>query len=135
MTTLRFQHGERLKSRKEIERLFKAGSHACMGYPLRLVWRPMERRRSEFPVQMTVSVSKKRFKRAVDRNRVKRLVREAYRLNKSALFEELAAEEQQLAWMIIFVGKELPEYQQVEKAMKKLLRKFLRQYQEQSTND
>ena len=84
---------------------------------------------------MTVSVSKKRFKRAVDRNRVKRLVREAYRLNKGALFEELAAEEQQLAWMIIFVGKELPEYQQVEKAMKKLLRKFLRQYQEQSTND
>ena len=101
-----------------------------MQYPLRLVWRPMERRRSDFPVQMTVSVSKKRFKRAVDRNRIKRLVREAYRLQKPQLYEQLGETDEQLAWMIIFVGKEMPEYRRVEKAMRKLRTKFFRQYGE-----
>lgn len=134
MTDFRFQRGERLKSRKEIERLFQGGSQACLQYPLRLVWRPMEEPRSEFPVQMTVSVSKKRFKRAVDRNRIKRVVREAYRLNKTALYERLPAEGSQLAWMIIFIGKEMPEYRRVEKSMRKLINKFLRQYEARPTN-
>lgn len=135
MAAFGFQRGERLKSRKEIERLFKPGSQACMQYPLRLVWRPMEQRRSAYPVQMTVSVSKKRFKHAVDRNRVKRVVREAYRLHKPALYEQFPADADQLAWMIIYVGKELPEYQRVDKAMQKLQRKFFRQYKPASTND
>ena len=130
MVDFRFQRGEKLKSRKEIERLFQAGSQACMQYPLRLVWRPMEQRRSEFPVQMTVSVSKKRFKRAVDRNRIKRLVREAYRLQKPQLYEGIGEAEKQLAWMIIFVGKEMPEYRRIEKSMRKLQAKFFRQYGE-----
>lgn len=135
MADFRFQVGERLKSRKEIERLFQGGSQACTQYPLRLVWRPMERRRSAFPIQMTVSVSKRRFKHAVDRNRVKRLVREAYRLHKPALYEQLGEEAEQLAWMIIFIGKDMPDYKRVNKAMQKLHKKFLRQYNPASTND
>ncbi|MEL7427964.1 MAG: ribonuclease P protein component [Bacteroidota bacterium] len=130
MAQFRFQVGEKLKSRKEIERLFQAGSQACIQYPLRLVWRPMEKRRSEFPVQMTVSVSKKRFKKAVDRNRIKRLVREAYRLQKPQLYERLGAPENQLAWMIIYIGKEMPEYRRIEKSMRKLQGKFFRQYED-----
>ncbi len=129
MAQFRFQRGEKLKSRKEIERLFQAGSQACMQYPLRLVWRPMERKRSDFPVQMTVSVAKKRFKRAPDRNRIKRLVREAYRLQKPLLYERLGEPENQLAWMIIFIGKEMPEYRRIEKSMRKLQSKFFRQYE------
>ena len=130
MAQFRFQRGEKLKSRKEIERLFQAGSQACIQYPLRLVWRPMSQKRSDFPVQMTVSVSKKRFKRAVDRNRIKRLVREAYRLQKPELYERLGTPENQLAWMIIYVGKEMPEYRRIEKSMRKLQTKFFRQYED-----
>ena len=129
MSDFSFQRGERLKSRKEIERLFAAGSQAMMQYPLRLVWRPLEQQRSAFPVQFTVSVSKRKFKRAVDRNRVKRLIREAYRLRKHELYAGLPEDNPQLGWMVIFIGKEIPEYRHVEKAMRKLIAKFLRNNQ------
>ncbi len=84
----------------------------------------MEIEESESPIQFTVSVSKRKFKRAVDRNRVKRQIREAYRLNKAPLFEKLKQSGKKYAWMVIFTGSELPDYQQVEKAMKKILAKF-----------
>ncbi len=134
MNDFRFQRGERLKSRKELEGLFKPGSNALMQYPFRLVWRPVEEARSSFPVQFTVSVSKRRFKHAVDRNRVKRLVREAYRLRKHELYDALPEGSPQLAWMIIFIGKEMPDYPKVEKAMRKLIAKFIKQYQLPQTN-
>jgi ribonuclease P protein component len=126
MSDFSFQRGERLKSRKEIERLFQPGSEAMMQYPLRLVWRPLEERRSDFPVQFTVSVSKRKFKRAVDRNRVKRLVREAYRLRKQELYDALPTDGAQLGWMVVFIGKEMPEYAKIDKAMRKLMAKFSR---------
>ncbi|MGH1434146.1 MAG: ribonuclease P protein component [Lewinella sp.] len=134
MNDFRFQRGERLKSRKELERLFEPGSSALMQYPFRLVWRPVEEARSDFPIQFTVSVSKRRFKHAVDRNRVKRLVREAYRLRKNELYDALPEDSPQLAWMIIFIGKELPEYAKVDKAMRKLITKFIKQYPLSQTN-
>lgn len=135
MNDFSFQRGERLKSRKEIERLFEPGSRALMQYPLRLVWRPMEEGRTTFPVQFTVSVTKRRFKLAVTRNRIKRLVREAYRLHKHELYAGLPTEGPPMAWMIIFIGKEVPEYRKVDKAMKKLIAKFLRENQTASTNE
>lgn len=136
MKDFRFQRGERLKSRKEIERLFEPGSSkALVQYPLRLVWRPMEEERTSFPVQFTVSVSKRRFKLAVTRNRVKRLVREAYRLHKHELYDGLPTEAPPMAWMIIFIGKEVPEYRKVDKAMRKLIAKFLRQNHSATTNE
>ena len=85
----------------------------------------MEIEESEAPIQFTVSVSKRKFKRAVDRNRVKRQIREAYRLHKTPLFEKLKQSEKKYAWMVIFSGSELPDYQEVEKAMKKLISKFV----------
>jgi ribonuclease P protein component len=128
MTNFRFQIGERLKSRKEIEHLFSGGSQSVGQYPLRLIWRPAMERRSAFPIQVAMTVSKRNFKRAVDRNRIKRLMREAYRLNKGNLYEALPLQAQQLAWMIIYVGRELPEARKLDKAMQKLMQKFLRQF-------
>jgi len=78
-----------------------------------------------FPVQVLFSVSKKRFKRAVDRNRIKRISREAYRLNKQAyLYDGLSSAEKKITISIAYIGKELPEYQFSEKKMVKLLKQL-----------
>lgn len=135
MTNFSFHTGERLKSRKEIENLFSRGSQSIGQYPLRLVWRPAMERRSQFPVQITTTVSKRNFKRAVDRNRIKRVMREAYRLNKGELYKALPEQEEQLAWMIIYIGRELPVSRKIDKAMQKLIRKFLRQFPPTATNE
>lgn len=71
------------------------------------------------------SVSKKRFKRAVDRNRVKRLLREAWRLNKVELEKKLIQDEKQFAIVFIFVGAEIPTFEKVEKCMKELIQQLL----------
>jgi ribonuclease P protein component len=121
-----FKRGERLKSRTAIEQLFKNGS-SFGAYPLRLVYAPMEKKWSEFPIQFTVSVSKKKFKRAVDRNRVKRLVKEAWRLHKAVLYKALEEEVNQYAFLVIYTAKEIVSFQQIEKSMLKIHKKFLEQ--------
>ena len=85
-----FPKCERIVSRKLVEELFTRGnSRALAAFPLRLVYMIREHLPGEEPVQVLVSVPKKKLHHAVDRNRVKRQVREAYRLNKSVLLETL----------------------------------------------
>ena len=81
-----FSKEERIVSNLLIETLFEKGnSHSLTAYPLRAVFLKTEHHEGCAPVQLLISVPKKRFKHAVDRNRVKRQVREAYRKNKSLL--------------------------------------------------
>ena len=74
MSSYTFHRDERLKSRKVIGMLFKEGKSFGQ-YPLRVVYMPVEERRSDFPAQFTVSVPKKKFPKAVSRNRIRRQVR------------------------------------------------------------
>ena len=98
-----FSKEEHLCRKKLITELFGQGSSFGM-YPLRLVWLPLAEP-TQAPPQVLVSVSKRTFKRAVDRNYLKRLVREAYRLNKYRLTEAAGGHRVgQLA--IIYTGKE-----------------------------
>ena len=120
-----FPKEERLCSKKLITELFSKGSSFNL-YPLRFVFLKAETPAPEFP-QVLISVSKKYFKRAVDRNRLKRQIRESYRLNKHKLLSENG---QFLAVLgLIYIGKEKKPYNSIDK---KLNAGLLRLVDEQS---
>lgn len=98
---------ERLDKKKIIEKMFAGGARSFTIFPLRVVYLPAEE--LEAHAAILVSVSKRRFKRAVKRNRVKRQIREAYRLHKHPLLEALAARQQRLAIAFIYLSDELTE--------------------------
>ncbi|GHT42878.1 hypothetical protein FACS189437_10770 [Bacteroidia bacterium] len=117
-----FTKTERISIQKEIDLLFAEGASFPV-YPLRIIY--LEKKPvSGVPVSILVSVPKKRFKRAVKRNRVKRWIRESYRLNKDALCESLAAADKGLLIAFVYVGKELYDFATMETAMKKALHKI-----------
>ena len=78
------------------------------------------------PCQTLVSVSKRNFKRAVDRNRIKRLMREAWRLQKPALYSVLREHEKQRALVLIYVGRELPTFEGMQASVDVLIKKMVR---------
>lgn len=89
MKTFTFPKPEHLCLRSEIEALFGAGSHSLSAFPLRMVYRPVSREGNAPAVKVLLSVSKRRLRRAVDRNRAKRQLREAYRHHKLLLLSVL----------------------------------------------
>jgi ribonuclease P protein component len=104
-----FSKRERLFSLRLIEMLFgQSASRSLAAFPLRVVYLLRERQDGEEPVQMLVSVPKKRFHHAVDRNRVKRQVREAYRLRKHALYEALPEDKSLLLAFVWLSDRHLP---------------------------
>lgn len=115
---------ERLCSRKLIDSLFKGGgSRAMSGFPLRMVYAVTERHEGEPAAQILVSVPKRCFKRAVKRNRIKRLVREAYRLNKHILADALERHEPQMSATMAFIytDSHLHDYATMEQRVRNLL--------------
>ena len=110
---------ERLNSRILIERLFTGGSKSLPAFPLRIVYMPVEG--ENLPAAtILISVPKKRFKRAVKRNRVKRQVREAYRKNKHILLDALKDSGRKIAIAFIWLDNELHESADVEAKVVKL---------------
>lgn len=107
-----FTKTERLKSEKRIGELFEKG--LSVDTPLfRIIYLFLEDP-SPFPALAAFSASKRNFPRAVDRNRIKRLMREAYRLHKNALYAFLNEKNLRIVLMILFTGKRIPDFKQVE---------------------
>ena len=97
--------------------MFEGGvSKSFSIFPIRVVYMPVEQ--GEAPASILISGSKRRFKRAVNRNRVKRQIREAYRKNKSLLVDELQRREQRLAVAFIYLSDELVATAELEEKMK-----------------
>lgn len=119
MQDLKFGKGARLKSKKQIEKLFKNG-HSFGMYPLRAVWDRVEQNPENGIIQFGASVAKKKFPRAVDRNRIRRQMREAFRLRK----ELLGPEHQPVALMVLYTATEALPFPTVEAAMTRLLKKI-----------
>lgn len=124
MKRFAFKRTERLKSAVAIARLFKEG-HSFGVFPLRLVWMKLPEQAAA-PVQFAVSVSKRNFKSAVARNRIKRQVREAWRLQKPSLFEKLQGMSGHLAFLVIYTAREELSYAQIEKATRTMIFLFLK---------
>jgi ribonuclease P protein component len=123
MEGLTLKKDERLCSQKVIGEMFSSGE-SFLSYPLKVVFQKTESTQP-FPVQAAFTVSKRNFKRAVKRNLLKRRMREAFRLNKSGFYDELAAKELHIAVMFVFIGKDPIEFPIIEKAMISAFKKVL----------
>lgn len=114
-----YSKSEKLKSRKTIDLLFSNGKSVSK-FPLRLVYAPTEGAKEK--VLFGVSVSKKYFKNASDRNYLKRVLRECYRLNKHLLHENI---DKPYAFMFFYQTKELLTYQEIEGKTIQLFEKWV----------
>lgn len=112
---LTYNKDEKLKSKKAIEALFLKGK-SVSAYPLRLVYL-----KNDDINKIGVSVSKKNFKRAVDRIRIKRLLREAYRLNKTLLIDNNITG---YSFMILYNSKDMPDFELINTKIRAVFTKF-----------
>jgi ribonuclease P protein component len=118
---------ERLKSRKLIEQLFTEGK-SVKNFPLRMVFKQIPHT-SKFPIQAAFSVPKRNFKKAVDRNRLKRLLRETYRLQKEIVYSNI---DKPTICMISYIGREELPFDEIYSKMGYLLQLMIK---ETSKND
>ena len=115
-----FPKKEKLTNKKLFEALFIEGK-TLKEFPVKLIYLPADFK-DEVAIKVAVVAPKKRFKTAVDLNKIKRLLREAYRLNKPLIFNNI---EGNFAFLFLYLGKRTPSFNEVDTAMKKLLNAFI----------
>ena len=120
-----FKPYEKLKSRKLIEHLFKEGK-SVSAHPLTLIYLKVDHP-GELPIQSGFSVSKRNVKNAVNRNRIKRLLRESYRKHKHIIYENTT---NKYIFMFLYTDENEQKYVFIEEKMINLLNKFLKKTKE-----
>ena len=126
----RLPKGERLYLREEIERLHDRG-RSFVSYPIRIVWltEPIATLTPGDQAQVAVmtSVAKRRFKHAVDRNRIKRMTRAAYRLHKDSLWQAATQYHCTVRLALQSVAKTMPTYSEIEQAVERALARIVKE--------
>jgi ribonuclease P protein component len=120
-----FPKKERLCSRKAIETIFESGK-AINESPLRFLWTESSAE-DKIPLKIAISVPKRNFKRAVDRNKIKRQIREAYRLNKHKVLTRIENTGRKFSGIIIYTGKEHHTGQEMEAKIIVTLQRFAKE--------
>jgi ribonuclease P protein component len=121
MSRYTFGKKEKLCSKLVIDALFKSAK-SFKEYPIRVMYMPLEE--SDAAAKLLISVPKKRFKKAVSRNSVKRLIRETYRLNKPDLIENWQERGKYFALAFVYIGNDIPDYHELNVIMKRILEKL-----------
>ena len=126
----RLPKGERLYLREEIERLHSCG-RSFVSYPIRIVWlaEPIatETPGEQAQVAVMTSVAKRRFKHAVDRNRIKRMTRTAYRLHKAPLWQTATQHHCTIRVALQSVAKTMPTYPELEQAVERAVARIVKE--------
>lgn len=120
---MKFRKSERLCSRKSIGELFTRGN-VIFHYPFRVLWLAAGPD-NPFPAKAAVAVPGKKFRKAVDRNRIKRLIREAYRLNKDQLYNGLRDKDRSIEMVIIYIASEEHDFNYINERITGLIQKLL----------
>jgi len=130
-----FSYGrnEKLKGRKLMQELFSKGKTFTI-YPVKIFYmEPLIK--LDHPVKVGVGTSTRHFKKAVDRNHIKRLLREIYRIEKLPLHEYLQSSGKQVVIFFLYVDKSMPEYSELKTKMHLVLHKLIKQLNETSTEN
>ena len=118
-----FKKEERLCLKRRFELLLKEGDSFFI-YPFRVIYLANAYEGVSYPAQVAFAVKKKQFKRAVDRNRIKRLCREAYRQQKPILYENLAAQSSTLLILMVYVAQEILPFSEISRRTGAVLNKL-----------
>lgn len=130
-----FSYGreEKLKSRKLVQELFSKGKTFTV-YPLKVFYM-QPGKKPDHSIKVGVGTSTRNFKKAVDRNRIKRLLRETYRLEKNPLQDFLRSSGKQAAIFFLYIDKSLPEFSELKTKMHLALHKLIKQLNEAGTEN
>ena len=119
-----FKKDERLKSSLAIQDLLKQGQTLSL-FPLKIYWRTVVDAGQKYPARIAISVPKKKFRKAVDRNLLKRRIRESYRKNKQNLYESLELSDLKVNMLILFMSDEFAPYEEIAEKLKAILSKLI----------
>ncbi|HRH49585.1 MAG TPA: ribonuclease P protein component [Panacibacter sp.] len=123
-----YSKAEKLKSRKLMDQLFREGKTFSI-FPLKVFYM-QPTAILDFPVKAGVGVSSRNFKKAIHRNRVKRIMREAYRTEKNVLHDYLNLHQKQVVVFMLYIDKILPEYETIKTVMPVVLQRLVKKLNE-----
>lgn len=133
MSLFSFRKKERLSGKKSIDKLFREGT-SFFTHPFKIYWliTPVD---SGSPAQVLIIVGKRSFKRAVDRNKVKRQIREIYRREKPGFQEFLKANNQQCLLCIIYTSSNFPVFPDLDKKIKSVFHRLIHEIETRLNNN
>lgn len=128
-----FSYGkkEKLKKRKQLAQLFESGQ-TFLSFPIKVFYK-QSNEPLDFCAKAGVGVNKRNFKKAVHRNRIKRLLREAYRLNKQPLLHHLEQHQKQAMVFFLYVDKTLPQKGALQSRLTLVIRELIKRLNESSS--